>query len=77
MLAVILFWVGTYPEESKVASISLQSSIIQINKNSDRAAKRTYVPPTLIVYGKLVELTAGGSGKSAEGSHKTDPTKRP
>lgn len=36
--------------------------------------KKFYTPPTLTVYGKLTELTAGGSGIAQE-SH-PDPAKR-
>ena len=30
------------------------------------AVKKVYIPPTLTKYGNLAELTAGGSGDSAE-----------
>ena len=39
--------------------------------------KKTYRQPTLNVYGKLKDLTAGGSGKSNEGKDTNDFTKRP
>ena len=32
------------------------------------APKKSYTPPALIVYGKLTELTAGGTGTENEGS---------
>ena len=37
--------------------------------------KKVYTPPALIVYGKLTELTAGGS--NAQGELTEDPTKTP
>lgn len=36
-----------------------------------------YTAPTLKVYGGVVELTAGGTGISNEGSATTDVTKHP
>jgi hypothetical protein len=39
--------------------------------------KKVYIPPTLTKYGKLTELTAGGSGKKSEGSDVVNKTKYP
>ena len=38
--------------------------------------KKAYTPPAVTVYGKLTELTAGGSGNADEGSHTEDQTRR-
>ena len=38
--------------------------------------KKVYTPPTLITYGKLNELTAGGVGTKTESSMK-EATKKP
>lgn len=35
--------------------------------------KKVYTPPTLTVYGKLTELTAGGSGIDGEAINPGDP----
>jgi len=45
----------------------------KINKNQDHqiAKKKIYMPPTLTIYGKLTELTAGGSVGQSETSGNT------
>ena len=46
------------------------------NNGADKApAKKPYTSPTLIWYGKLVELTAGSGGKSVETSSGTGEKK--
>ena len=47
-----------------------------IEKKPDQpvAEKKVYTPPTLTVYGKLTELTAGGTSNSSEAN--PDPPKR-
>lgn len=39
--------------------------------------KKAYTPPTLTVYGKLTELTAGGSGQAHEAGNPHEPKLRP
>jgi hypothetical protein len=39
--------------------------------------KKVYTPPTLTVYGKLTELTAGGSGLAHEPGNPHEPKVRP
>ena len=50
-----------------------------IEKKQDQTVvKKVYTPPTLTVYGKLTELTAGGSGTDVEvNPGQGEPKKRP
>jgi hypothetical protein len=50
-----------------------------IDKEGDQpiVKKKVYTPPTLTVYGKLSELTAGGSGNAHEAGNPHEPKLRP
>jgi len=50
-----------------------------IEKKPDQpvAEKKVYTPPTLTVYGKLTELTAGGIGTKTEGAEDKNKNKKP
>ena len=39
--------------------------------------KKDYTPPTLTIYGKLTELTAGGTGVAQEGQDTKNKNKFP
>ena len=43
----------------------------------ERVDKKIYSPPQLTKYGKLVEITAGGTGKNPEMGNPADRFKRP
>ena len=50
-----------------------------IEKKPDQpvAEKKVYTPPALTVYGKLTELTAGGTGIDMEDTGGKEAMKRP
>jgi hypothetical protein len=54
-----------------------QSIIIKQEQEAPVEPKKRYTPPTLIVYGKLIQLTAGGPSGSNEGSHSSNMAKHP
>jgi hypothetical protein len=44
----------------------MEQNLVEKKQVQLPVAKKVYTPPTLIVYGKLTELTAGGSGTKNE-----------
>lgn len=52
---------------------------ITIEKKQDEPVKekKVYTPPALIVYGKMTELTAAGSGLEPEGQSSSQNKQRP
>jgi hypothetical protein len=50
----------------------MEEKVIKKNQDQKIAKKRAYTPPVLTVYGKLTELTAGGSMLPSEGSMTMD-----
>jgi len=52
----------------------MKDKSIEPKQEEAKVEKKEYTPPTLTVYGKLTELTAGGSSTAQE-SH-SDPAKR-
>jgi hypothetical protein len=52
----------------------MEDKLIETKEEQPVAEKKAYTPPALTVYGKLTELTAGGSATALE-THQ-DPTKR-
>jgi len=54
--------------------IAMKDKSIEPKQEEAKVEKKEYTPPTLTVYGKLTELTAGGSSTAQE-SH-SDPAKR-
>jgi hypothetical protein len=61
----------------------MEEKLFDKNQEQPVVDKKTYMPPTLTVYGKLTELTAAGTGSTTENSDETqgmphaDPKKRP
>jgi hypothetical protein len=56
----------------------MEEKSIEIKKDLPSEEKKAYTPPALTVYGKLTELTAGGSGSKAEPTSGGPPmTKHP
>ena len=55
------------------ASMSTQAE----ETTQERVDKKIYSPPQLTKYGKLVEITAGGTGKNPEMGNPADRFKRP
>ena len=45
----------------------MKSKLINNKQDREIVAKKIYTPPTLIMYGKLTELTASGSQLGSEG----------
>ena len=45
----------------------MEDKLIESKQEEVNVEKKEYTPPTLIVYGKLTDLTAGGSKGSPEG----------
>lgn len=52
----------------------MEEKLIEKEGDQPVVKKKVYTPPTLTVYGKLSELTAGGSGNAHE-SGNPDVTK--
>lgn len=46
------------------------------NKTPKRESRQSYASPKLRIYGDVVEMTAGGSGMSDEGSMSMDTSRR-
>ena len=53
----------------------MEDKLIESKQEEVNVEKKEYTPPTLTVYGKLTELTAGGGGTSVESG--VNNTKRP
>ena len=47
--------------------------VVSRNENAARPGKKAYAKPSLTKYGKLKDITAGGSGKSTEPSSGRKP----
>ena len=54
----------------------MEDKLIESKQEEVNVEKKEYTPPTLTVYGKLTELTAGGTSLPAEGSHISDMSRR-
>ena len=46
--------------------ITMEEKLIEKEQDQSIVKKKVYTPPTLTLYGKLTELTAGGTGSEAE-----------
>jgi hypothetical protein len=46
----------------------MEEKSIKREQDQTIVKKKVYTPPTLTVYGKLTELTAGGTGPDGEGA---------
>ena len=55
----------------------MDEKLIEVKEEQPTEAKKVYTPPTLTLYGKLTELTAGGSGHAREAGNPHDPKLRP
>ena len=44
----------------------MEEKLIEKEQDQSIVKKKVYTPPTLTLYGKLTELTAGGTGSEAE-----------
>ena len=44
----------------------MDGKLIETKQDQEIVEKRLYTPPKLVAYGKLTELTAGGSGTKQE-----------
>lgn len=51
--------------------------VIQKEQKEPVRAGRVYAPPELTVYGKLADLTAGGTKSNGEGTPGSLPTDKP
>jgi hypothetical protein len=54
--------------------IAMQAKPSQINKKKPIRSKKAYKTPALVHYGKLIELTAGGTGINAEHASSGSPS---
>ena len=55
----------------------MEEKLIEKEGDEAIAKKKVYTPPTLTVYGKLTELTAGGTGTMLEPQNPGDPQPPP
>ena len=55
----------------------MEEKRIEAEREEPAGEKKPYTPPTLSVYGKLTELTAGGSGNAHETGNPHEPKLRP
>jgi hypothetical protein len=55
----------------------MEEKLIEKEGDQPVVKKKAYTPPTLTVYGKLTELTAGGSTGSLENNPSQDQKMRP
>jgi hypothetical protein len=51
---------------TKKGRAAMEEKTIETRQEAGSEGKKPYTPPALTVYGKLVELTAGGSNASGE-----------
>jgi hypothetical protein len=58
------------------SSNETQSNVVKQEQEAPVEPKKPYTPPTLIVYGKLTELTAGGTGHQSENGDITKPRRQ-
>jgi len=54
----------------------MEEKSIETKKEEATEEKKDYTPPTLIKYGKLTELTAGGSTGNLEVGNPSDKNRR-
>jgi hypothetical protein len=52
----------------------MEEKTIENNQEQKIVKKKVYTPPVLTVYGKLTELTAGGTGTQMENAAMTGAT---
>ena len=55
----------------------MEENLIEKEQDQTIVKKKVYTPPTLTVYGKLTELTAGGTGMDTEDTPGQEAMKRP
>lgn len=55
----------------------MEEKLIEKEQDQPIVKKKEYTPPTLTVYGKLTELTAGGTGQAKEAGNPHEPKLRP
>jgi hypothetical protein len=55
----------------------MEEKLIETKEEQPAEEKKAYTPPALIVYGKLTELTAGGSANAHEAGNPHEPKLRP
>ena len=55
----------------------MEEKLIEQEQDQPVVKKKIYTPPTLTVYGKLTELTAGGTGTDTEDTPGQEAMKRP
>ena len=55
----------------------MDEKLIETKEEQPAKPKKVYTPPALTVYGKLSELTAGGSGHAHEAGNPHDIKLRP
>jgi hypothetical protein len=55
----------------------MKEKISSKKRNQPSKEKKTYKTPSLVTYGKLIELTEGGKGTVWEGTKSNSSTKHP
>lgn len=55
----------------------MEEKMIEKNQDPQIVKKKFYTPPALIVYGKLTELTAGGTKNTGEPGMSTVGNRKP